>query len=109
MGIDWFRDLIICIWGCLAIIFLIVVAILVLMLSKRLQNIMDSIDLICCKGNSILESLEVSTSNFEDIVADIRNKIMNPLIQITAVVKVIQQLMGMLNHLKKRGKRQEDG
>jgi hypothetical protein len=109
VGIDWYRDLVICIWGFLAIIFLIIITILLFLLYKRVQKIMNSVDSICNKSNSILDSVEDSAAGFKGIITDIREEIMNPLVQVMSVIQSIRQIIGIFSQFKKKGEEAEDG
>ena len=47
MGIEWFRDLILCILGVITIAVLIIIAVLVVSIFRKSQHLMATIDLIC--------------------------------------------------------------
>ncbi len=77
MGIDWFRDLIICIFGIVAAGVLIFLAVLSYSLYRRVK--------------SILDSTRAAASNIQDISSYMGEEIIKPLIQIVAVIQGIRQ------------------
>jgi hypothetical protein len=109
VGIDWFRDLVICIWGVLAIIFLIIDSILFYLLYKRLQKFLNAADAVYNKGYSILNDLENTSSSVQGIINDMKEKVVNPIVQVMAVIQGIRQVIGIFSQSKKKGDESEDG
>jgi hypothetical protein len=109
VGIEWFRDLVICIWGFLAIVFIVIIAILIMLLYRRLQKILNAVDTMCTKCNSILDSVENTTTNLQSFISSLKEEIMNPLAQIMAVFQGIRQFINIFTQFKKKAEVSEDG
>jgi hypothetical protein len=77
MGIDWFRDLIICVFGLVATGVLIFVAVLSYSLYHRARSIIDSI--------------ETTSRTIQGISSCVRDEVVKPVIEIVALVQGIRQ------------------
>jgi hypothetical protein len=77
MGIEWLRDLIICIFGVVAAGVLIFLAVLSYSLYRR--------------AKSILDSTRAASTNIQDISSYVGEEIIKPLIQIVALIQGIRQ------------------
>jgi hypothetical protein len=73
MSIEWFRDLVISIWGLVAIGVLIFVAILSYSLYRRARPILDSI--------------KTTSSTIEGISSHVRDGVARPLAEVAAIVQ----------------------
>lgn len=94
MTIDWFRDLIICIFGLVAIGVSIFVAVILYSLYRRLRSILDSI-------KAISGTIQTISSGVEGVV--------KPLIQVAALAQGIRQGIDAISKLFKKKKGGKDG
>jgi uncharacterized membrane protein len=85
MSIEWFRDLIIVIYGFLGIIVLIVVIILVALIYKKIRV--------------VLNSIQNTTDEVKQVVDTIKTEFVDPLVQAMAVVQGIKQGLAMISKL----------
>ena len=77
MGIDWFRDLIICIFGLVATGVLIFIAVLLFSLYRRTR--------------SILNSIKVTAANIQGISSYVGEGVVKPAIQMVTLIQGIRQ------------------
>ena len=99
MGIEWYRDLVICIMGIITIAALIFIAILVFSLYRKIKSLTNTVNSLCQKATSVLDNLETTTQNVQGIVSDFRETMSNPISQICAVVQGLRQGMNLVNKL----------
>jgi len=97
MDIGWFRDLVICIWGLIAAIVLIFIAVLVFSLYRRTKVLLNSIDEATQHGKQILTSVESSASLVHDMVSKVDHELFKPLMQITAMVQGVRYGIDMFS------------
>lgn len=88
MSIEWFRDLIICIYGVLGIIVLIFLVILFLIIYKKIKL--------------ALNSIEATADNINQVVDTIKVEFVEPLVHIMAVVQGIKQGLNLFSKLFKK-------
>jgi uncharacterized membrane protein YdfJ with MMPL/SSD domain len=86
--IEWFRDLVISIWGLVATGVLIFVAVLSYLLYRRLK--------------SILESVKITSRTIQDISSYAGDKVAKPLIELAAVIQGIRQGINMVSKFIKK-------
>ena len=91
MDIAWFRDLIICITGVVAIVLLILLTVLVVTIYR--------------KSKSILRSVEDTSKNLQEIVSVLREKIFTPFAEMGTFIHGISKAIGAINKIfrKKEG------
>jgi hypothetical protein len=77
MGIDWFRDLVICISGLVATGVFIFVAVLAYSLYRRVRP--------------ILESLKTTSATIEGISSCVGQEVVKPLIEVASLAQGIRQ------------------
>ena len=92
MTIEWFRDLVIVIFGLGAAIALIVLALVAFLYYRRMKP--------------ILESVRESIKTVENISKCVEVEVARPLAQVAAFVQGIRQAVNMVNRLTK--KKEED-
>ena len=88
MSIEWFRDLIISIWGLVATGVLIFVAVLSYSLYRRIKP--------------ILESLKNTSRTIQGISTYAGDKVAKPLIEVAAVIQGIRQGINMVSKFFKK-------
>ena len=87
MDIEWFRDLVICIFGLGASIAVIILAVLALILFVKIQP--------------IIKSVKKTTKTVEDISSCVEEEVVKPLSQLAAFVQGIRQAAGMFGRFGK--------
>ncbi len=92
MTIEWFRDLVIIIFGLGAVIALLGLALVAFLCYRRMKP--------------ILESLRESIKTVENISKCVEVEVARPLAQVAAFVQGIRQAVNMVNRLTK--KKEED-
>ena len=92
MGIEWFRDLVVCIFGLGAVIAVIILVVLAFILFIRIQP--------------ILKSLKTTTRTVENISTCVEEEVVKPIAQIAALVQGIRQAVGMVGRFTR--KKEED-
>ncbi len=77
MGIDWFRDLIICIFGLVAAGALIFIAVLSFLLYRRVRVILDSV--------------KATSRTIQGISSYVGDEVVKPVIEVAAIIQGIRQ------------------
>ena len=96
MTIEWFRDLIIIIYGLVGAVFLISIGIMAFVLFRRLKVILDS--------------LKVTSSNIQEISTVAKEQIVGPIMQVGSVFQGITRWIEMISgYFKKSKKEVKDG
>ena len=105
MGIEWYRDLVICVAGAVAAVVLIVVAVLLLSLRRKIAAVLDSIqtasekagsvlasvEAVSDKANSILDSLVAVSTRVQELSSYLREEIATPMVRYAAVARGIRE------------------
>ena len=92
MSIDWFRDLVICIFGLGATVVVLFLAVLALLLYRRLRPILDSV--------------KATTKTVENLSSTVETEVVGPLSQVAAFVQGIRQAVNLVGRFTK--KKEED-
>jgi len=77
MGIDWFRDLIICIFGLVAAGVFIFIAVLLFLLYRRVRVILDSV--------------KATSRTIQGISSYVGDEVVKPVIEVAALIQGIRQ------------------
>lgn len=105
MGIDWYRDLIICISGAVATVALILMVALFSSLhrkigavlasieatSERAKATLASIEAASDKANSILDSMDAVSTSVRGLSSCVREEIVKPMVQLAALAQGMGQ------------------
>ena len=75
MSIEWFRDLVICIFGVMAAVVMILITILVASLYRKSRN--------------VLQSVEATSKNIQEITASLRKIFISPIAGMGAFIQGI--------------------
>ncbi len=105
-GIEFFRDIVICVLGVITIAVLILIAILAVSLYRRSKYLIGTIELLCQKADSVLDDFEATANTMRGIVVDIREAVTNPIAQIIAVVQGIRQGINLVGKFFKKEEEQ---
>ena len=92
MSIEWFRDLVVCIFGLGATAAVIFLAVLALLLYRRLRPVLDSV--------------KATTKTVENLSSCVEDEVAKPLAQVVAFVQGIRQAVGLVSRFTK--KKEED-
>ena len=92
MSIEWFRDLVLCIFGLGATVVVIFLAVLAFLLYRRIRPILDSV--------------KKTTKTVEDFSSCVEVEVAGPLAQVAAFVQGIRQAVGLVSRFAK--KKEED-
>ena len=93
MDIGWYRDVIICIYGVVGTVALIMIVVLIYKLHSRIK--------------SILDSAKHTAGTIDDITTYVGNEAVKPMVQIVALVQGVRQginTFSNLFHKRKGGK-----
>jgi len=95
MGIDWFRDLIICIFGLVAAGALIFIAVLSFLLYRRVRVILDSV--------------KATSRTIQGISSYVGDEVVKPVIEVAAIIQGIRQGIDTISKFfkKKEGGRND--
>ena len=105
MGIEWYRDLVICVAGGVAAVVLIVVGVLLLSLRRKIAAVLDSIETASekarsvlasveaasDKAGSILDSVETVTTSVRGFSSYLREEVATPMVKCAALVRGIRE------------------
>jgi hypothetical protein len=93
MGIAWFRDLVICIFGLAATLSIVFVAVLAFMVYRQLRP--------------VIKSIKATARRVEDITSSVESEIFKPLAQVAAFIQGIRESMKWVRRFTQ--KREENG
>jgi uncharacterized protein YoxC len=88
MNVEWFRDLVLCIFGLGVTVAIIFIGILVL--------------LFYLKFSPILDSLRTTTKTVENLSSCVEEEVARPLAQVVAFVQGINQAINLVSRFTKR-------
>ncbi len=88
MTIEWFRDLIIAIWGVVAIGVLVFIAVLSYLLYRRIKP--------------IIESAKATSRTIQNLSSYASGEVAKPLIEVAAVIQGIRQGIRMVSKFTKK-------
>ena len=105
MGIEWYRDLVICVAGAVAAVVLIVVGVLLLSLRRKIAAVLDSIETAAEKAGSVLASVEAASdkagsildslvavsASVQGLSSHLREEIATPMVKCAAVARGIRE------------------
>lgn len=94
MSIEWFRDLVVCIFGLGTVIAVIFIAVLVFLVYRRLMP--------------ILNSLKATTKTVENLSSCVEVEVARPLAQVAAFVQGIRQAVNLVGRFTKRKEEDSD-
>ena len=92
MSIEWFRDLVICIFGLGTTLVIIFLAVLATLLYLRIRPIIDSV--------------KATTKTVENISYCVEEEVVKPISKVAALIQGIQGAIGMVGRFKQ--KREDD-
>jgi len=88
MGIDWFRDLIICIFGLVAAGVSIFLAVLLFSLYRRVRAILDSV--------------KATSKTIQSVSSYVGDEVVKPVIELAAIIQGIRQGIDTIGKLFKK-------
>jgi hypothetical protein len=90
--IEWFRDLVIIIWGLGSTVVILTVGVLAVLFYRRMRPALDS--------------LKATTKTVEDITSVVEENVAGPLSKVVAFVQGMRQAANLVSQL--RSKKEED-
>lgn len=109
MGIEWFRDLFICILGAISIIALIFISILAYSIYRQSQYLMGIIESVCQKADLVLDDLEATSGTVRGIASNIKQAIADPVAQVISIIQGIRQGINLVNKVFKKEEEKANG
>jgi len=88
VSIEWFRDLVICIFGLGATLVIIFLAVLALLVFLRVKPIIDSV--------------KKTTKTVENISTCMEEEVAKPIAQLASFIQGIRQAVGMMGRFTKK-------
>ena len=89
MSIEWFRDLVICIFGVMATVAMILIAVLVVSLYRKSRN--------------VLQSVETTSKNIQEVASTVRDQVIKPVTGLTIFVQgVLRGVNAMSKFFRKK-------
>lgn len=88
MNIEWFRDLVLCIFGLGATVAAIILVVLAFLLYFKIRPILDSI--------------KATSRTVANITSSVEEEVAKPLAQIMAFVQGIRQAIGLVSRFTKK-------
>jgi hypothetical protein len=95
MDIAWFRDLVICVWGLVATLLMIFIAILVFLLYRKVQV--------------VIKSVEMTSSTISRITSTLEDDIISPIVKLVPLAQGIRLGADFISRLFKRNAGKEGG
>ena len=92
MSIEWFRDLVIIIWGLGSTVVILLMGVLAFLLYRRMRPALDS--------------LKKTTKTVENITSVVGEQVAGPLAKVAAFVQGVRQAASLVSQL--RNKKEED-
>ena len=94
MSIEWFRDLVVCIFGLGVTVVVIFLAVLAFILYRRLKPVLDS--------------LRATTKTVENLSSCVEMEVARPLAQVAAFIQGIRQAVSLVGRFTKRKEEDSD-
>jgi hypothetical protein len=95
MGIEWFRDLVICIYGIVGIIVCVTFAVIIYLLYQKIKRILSRIE-------DMQKGVQGIVNDVKSEIASVKEEVMSPLVQVLAVFHGIKQGYGMVSKMFKK-------
>lgn len=88
MSIDWFRDLVICIFGLVAAGVLIFIAVLLFLLYRRVRGILDSV--------------KATSKTIQGLSSYVGDEVVKPVIEVAAIIQGVRQGIDTISRFFKK-------
>jgi len=88
MSIDWFRDLVICIFGLVAAGVLIFIAVLLFLLYRRVRVILDSV--------------KATSKTIQGLSSYVGDEVVKPVIEVAAIIQGVRQGIDTISRFFKK-------
>ena len=92
MSIEWFRDLILIIWGITSTVVIVLIGVLAYLFYRRIRPALDS--------------LKATTRTVENITSVVGEQVAGPLTKVAAFIQGVRQAVSLVSQL--RNKKEED-
>jgi len=94
VGIDWFRDLVICVFGLVATGVVIFIAVVLFLLYRRVRAILDSV--------------KATSRTIQGVTSYVGDEVVKPVIEVAAIIQGIRQGIDTIGKFFKKGGRRND-
>lgn len=94
MEISWWRDLVIVIWGLVATVAVIIIAVVACILYKRIVKLLDSANSIAIRANDLIDYAE--------------EEVLKPAVQFGTLIQGVIQGVGLITDLFKKKEDKKD-
>ncbi len=94
MSIEWFRDLVVVIFGLGATVGILFLAVLAFLFYRRLRPVLDSV--------------KATTKTVENLSSCVEEEVVRPLAQVASFVQGIRQAVGLVNRFTKKKEEERD-
>ncbi len=108
MGIEWFRDVIICILGVITIIFLIFLSVLTYSIYRQSRYLMGIVESITQKADVVLDDLEATSETVRGIASNIKSAITDPVAQVISIIQGIRKGINLVKNTFKKEEAEEN-
>ena len=88
MSIEWFRDLVVCIFGLGATVAIVFIGVLAFLLYRKIRPVLDS--------------LKATTKTVENISSCVEKEVATPLARVAAIVQGVSQAVTLASRFSKR-------
>ena len=109
MSIEWFRDLIICISGVVAIVLFIFVGILAYSIYRKTNSVADIMSSYYQRVGTVLDSIEATSATMRGVVCSVRDEMMGPMVQVMTIIQGIRQGIDVVNKFFKKNEGKDEG
>jgi len=109
MDIGWFRDFVICIWGLVATVVVIFVAVISYLLYRRTRAVLNSMEAVSNRAASVLESVEAVSTTVREVAAHVGETMTDPVLQVIALVRGVRQGIDAISKLFRKGEQEGGG
>ena len=87
MSIEWFRDLVLCIFGLSATVVVLFIGVLVFFCCRRIRPIIDSV--------------KTTTRTVENLTSTVEEQVAEPLAKVAAFVQGVRQAVNLVSGFRK--------
>jgi len=94
VGIDWFRDLVICVFGLVATGVVIFIAVVLFLLYRRVRAILDSV--------------KATSRTIQGVTSYVGDEVVKPVIEVATIIQGIRQGIDTIGKFFKKGGRRND-
>ena len=95
MGIEWLRDLIICIYGIVGIIVCLAFAVIIYLLYRKIKRILTRVE-------DMQKGVQGIVNDVKSEIENVKAEVMSPMVQVIAIFQGIRQGYGMVSKMMRK-------